>query len=454
MTLLEIPSPNEAPPGEEAQQGADRCAAQTRALQSAIDRCARAGGGVVRVAPGVHEIGTLRLADRVTLWLASGAILRGSGRIEDYPDDASSFVDAVGQPRGRALIVAHNVVDAGIEGEGVIDGFGAAFKTPRTYPQRPFLVRFVGCRDMRISGVSLRDSAAWVLHLMDCDGVRVRDIVVRSHVNHNNDGIDIDSCRDVEVVDCDIDTGDDAICLKSTLAKPCEDIRVTRCRLRSRCGAIKLGTESYGDMRRIVIEHCRIDDAGLSGIKIISMDGAVIDDVRISDITMSRGTGPIFVRLGARLRTYATGDVQKTVGAIRNVTIERIDAAVQLPPAGGTNYFTREPLPPSAFAGVLVTGVPGHAIESLHITDIRLHLPGGLSSTPAVDPPDMIDSYPEQFYFGTLPAHGFFIRHVRGVCIERATVELTSPDARPVVALRDVTNACVEVNDIVHREPA
>jgi polygalacturonase len=452
MTLLEIPSPNEVPPGEEAQRSSDRVAVQTRALQDAIDRCARAGGGVVRVSAGVHEIGTLRLANRVTLWLASGAVLRGSSEIADYSDDPGAFVDAVGQRRGRALIVAHDVVGAAIEGEGVIDGSGAAFKSPASYPQRPFLVRFVGCRDVRVTGVSLRDSAAWVLHLMDCDGVRIRDVVVRSHANHNNDGIDIDSCRDVEIVDCDIDTGDDAICLKATTAKPCEDVRVGGCRLSSRCGAIKLGTESYGDMRRITIDHCRIDEAGLSGIKVISMDGGVIEDVRISDITMSRGTGPIFVRLGARLRTYAAGDAVKPVGAIRNVTIERVDAEVQLPHTGGMNYFTHEQLPPSAFAGVLVTGVPGHAVEKLRIADIRLRLPGGLAAVPSSDPPEMIDSYPEQFYFGTLPAHAFFLRHVRGTTVDRVTVDLTSPDARPAVALRDAERCLVNVNGVVYGE--
>lgn len=233
-------------------------AVQTAAIQAALDACAANGGGTVLVPAGTYQIGTLRLESHVTLHLENGALLKGSSRMEDYPEVAGGFTDAVGQKRNRCLIYSNGSSRVAISGEGTIDGNGGAFE--KDQDGRPFMVRFINCTDVRVTGVTLRDSPGWVSHYLACENVLIHGVTIYSHCNGNNDGIDIDSCRRVRVTACDIDTGDDAICIKATRASACENIVVTGCVLRSIWGALKLGTESAGDFRNIVFSDIVIRD--------------------------------------------------------------------------------------------------------------------------------------------------------------------------------------------------
>lgn len=412
----------------------------TVAIQSAIDCCSRAGGGVVRVPPGVYLIGTLHLLSNVRLRVEAGATLLGSTDLSDYPDNIASFVDAVGQKRGRCLILAHSAFNIAIEGDGVIDGQGAVFTGPELFPTRPFLIRIIGCQDVELRDITLRNSAAWVCHLMDSVRVRVSGVTIDSRVNENNDGIDIDSCRDVQIENCDISTGDDAICLKATLPQPCTDITVERCTLRSECGAIKLGTESYGDFRRIRISNCLVKEGGLCGIKVLAVDGAIVEDVSISDIRMEESTGPLFVRLGGRCRVYRdlAGAIPpaRPVGRMTGVRIERIAANIIVPEHASRNYFTGEVIQPRAFSGMHISGIPGHAISDLHLSDFDIRFRGGGTVEDASNvPTEQITDYPEHFYFGVLPSYGLYMRHVERSILRNLRLELAESDARPAVYL-------------------
>ena len=231
---------------------------QTAAIQAAIDACAASGGGTVLVPAGTYITGTLQLRDRVTLHLENGAVLKGSDHLVDYPEILGSFTDAVGQKRNRCMFYAVGATGVAITGQGAIDGNGGAFG----YDQdgRPFLLRMINCRDVQLTGITLRNSPGWVSHYLGCENVHIHGISIHSHTNGNNDGIDIDSCRRFRVSACDLDCGDDAICIKSTRATPSENIVVTGCVIRSIWGALKLGTESAGDFRNIIISDCVIRD--------------------------------------------------------------------------------------------------------------------------------------------------------------------------------------------------
>ena len=162
----------------------------TRALQAAIDACAHAGGGTVCIPAGRYLTGSLLLKSRVTLHLEAGANLLGSTKLDDYTvriPATRSFTDNYTE---RALIYGDNLESVAIEGRGVIDGQGAAFKGE--HKVRPFLLRLVACREVAVRGVTLKDSAMWVQHYLACDGVLIDGIRVTSACNNNNDGIDID----------------------------------------------------------------------------------------------------------------------------------------------------------------------------------------------------------------------------------------------------------------------
>jgi polygalacturonase len=400
----------------------------SHAIQKAIDACCQAGGGTVQVVPGRYKCGTIILKDNVTLYLEAGATIIGSGDLADYRDDIEMFVDAVGHKRGRCLIYANQVKNIGIAGFGTIDGNGASFVpgTPR-HKERPFLVRIVNCTDVRVQDVTLMNSAAWVSHYLGSKDITIRGVKIHSRINENNDGIDIDSCQNVCVSDCNISTGDDSICLKATTTTPCRNIAVTNCVLSSGCGAIKMGTESIGDMKNVAISNCTIYDTGLCGIKILSMDGSCMENIVISNITMDQTTGPIFLRLGNRGNVYFSCQKPRPAGAIRNVTISNIQALV--------HADVKEK------SGILITGIPGHAIENLSLRDISMSLPGGGTKEDASRMvPERIADYPEHHYFGVLPSYGIFLRHAKEVQLDNIQIKLRARDEREAVYCENVAN--------------
>ncbi len=401
---------------------------QTSALQAAIDNAAAVGGGTVRVRPGVYHTGTLFLRSRVTLHLDNGCIIMGSPRIEDYPEVAGGFTDAVGQKRNRCLIYADGVVGTAITGQGIIDGSGGKFAFEED--GRPFMVRFINCRDVQVTGVTLQNSPGWVSHYLGCENVRIHGVTIRSRVNSNNDGIDIDSCRRVRISDCDIDTGDDAVCIKSTRAEASEDIVVTGCRISSDWGALKLGTESAGDFRNIIFSNIVIRDTNGGGLKLISMDGCCMENILVENIIMDNVSGPIFIRLGARLRQYFPDQPKRQVGRVRGVTIRNVRINVW---EEGFLLYGKYPRK----AGIIVTGIPGHNIEDVTFDNVRVSYPGDgtLSECPV---PEQEAEYPEFPVFHPLPSWALFLRHVRGILFRDCDFSTRAADARPPAYLQDV----------------
>jgi polygalacturonase len=419
---------------------------QTAEIQSAIDTCAATGGGTVFLPAGFYETGMLTLRSNITLHLDNGAILKGSPRMEDYPEVAGGFTDAVGQKRNRCLIYANSATGTAITGQGMIDGNGGAFGHDQD--GRPFMVRFINCSGVQVTGVTLKDSPGWVSHYLGCENVLIQGVTIRSHTNSNNDGIDVDSCRGVRIAGCDIDTGDDAICIKATRATPCENIVVTGCVIRSIWGALKLGTESAGDFRNIIFSDIVIRDTHGGGLKIISMDGCRIENIHVSNIIMDNVSGPIFVRLGGRLRKYFAGQPDRPVGIVKNVTIRNVTMRVW---EEGCPLYDRLPRK----AGIIVTGIPGHCIEDLTFENIDATFPGGGTAEESVhhDVPEQEKEYPEFPCFHPLPAWGFYLRHARNVRFRDVRMRTEKADMRAAFFSEDVEH--LRLNEVeINGNPA
>jgi polygalacturonase len=401
----------------------DGVTVNTTALQRAIDACSAGGGGTLALPAGRFVTGTLQLKDGVTLRFAPDAVLLGSTRAADYRT-IDPFIDGTGAERGYALITAVDAKQVGIEG-GVIDGQGAALKaTQSKFDVRPFLIRWVRCTDVVIRDVQLRNGGAWTMHFFQSKNVTAERVTIRSRGLSNNDGMDIDSSEDVRVRDCDIDTGDDAICLKTTSSRPCRNVTVTGCKLTSRCAAIKFGTESLGDFEHIQIDHCQIRDTRLGGIKLFSVDGAELHDVVISEISMEGVAVPIMIRLGARLKTFQPGDHPRPPGTLRDVTLKNIRATA------------------AQQIGILISGIPGHPVEALTLEHIQLQLAGDAQENEKVVIPEKEDAYPEITLFGSkLPAYGLFARHVVGLTLKDVGFTTETPDVRPAMVFQDVTKS-------------
>ena len=404
----------------------------TQQLQRAIDKCAETGGGVVTFAPGRYLTGTLRLRSHVELHLERGAVITGDTRARDksiYPV--------------RALIYAEDIEDAGISGQGTIDGQAntEAFLSQRFVVNddvRPNGLHFLRCRDLSFTDFNLINAGSWTFRLQECDGVRIHGINLRSLAQGNNDGIDVDA-RNVTISDCIIEADDDGICLKSDNPgfMP-ENITITNCIIASNCNPVKFGTASYAGFRNVVISNCVIrpttetniwhweehyDDlpagvlTGLAGIAIESTDGGVIEHVIIRDIVMEGIITPVFIYLGER-----RGGGK---GIVRDIHVSDITA--------------------TAFGNIpcIITGTPRSRIQDVTLRRIRVSHEGGRQPM-AERLAENVNGYPENRMFGRLnPAAGLYIRHADHVTVEEFESIARKDDLRPAVVTDDASDVAL-----------
>ena len=425
---------------------ADGVTVNTAAIQQTIDEVSRQGGGRVIIPMGKFVTGTIYLKSQVTLYLAAAAELLGSRSLSDYPRDnpGSGEVAAnLATPSGalsasefiQALIVADKAKHVAIEGPGVIDGRGQPDAFPVRHAERknqlgerPMLMRFYQCADVRFSEVTFKNPASWGVHLVDCDNVHFQGVTIRHRSNENNDGIDIDGCRNVFISDCDISSGDDAICPKSSHARPCENIFVKNCVIESDTAAFKLGTSSRAGFRNIVVSDCIMRNTRMGAIKLLCVDGGVLENVLINNIVMDQVEGPIFIRLGNRGAAFLTPEIDGSavkVGVLRNITISNIQATVR----------TED----RARSGIMISGIPGHKISGIKLDNIVIRYPG---MGPAVGTPKAVPEdpgkYPEQFFFGCLPSYGMYLRHAEDISLSRIKFSFSGEEKRPAMVLEDV----------------
>jgi polygalacturonase len=187
-----------------------------------------------------------------------------------------------------------------------------------------------------------------------------------------------------------------------------------------RTGRIKFGTESNGGFKNITISNCVFD--GCQGLALETVDGALLEDVTITNIAMRDIiTAPIFMRLGRRMR----GPEGVPIGALRRVIINGIVCS---------NSASR--------ISSILSGIPGHSIEDVKVSNIYVqHRGGGSKETAAIEPPESENAYPEPTMFGAMPAHGFYIRHAKNIQMSDIEIVSLNEDARPAVVLNDVQGA-------------
>jgi len=436
-------------------------------IQEAIDSCYHMGGGSVVFPKGAYLTGTIVLRANVTLHLEADAVLLGSSNLSDYKlsDKFLAEKNRYVNPAGKALIYAFGSDNISITGQGEIDGQGEFFEAmsrqesipvfrgeavaKKIYPQRPRLIEMIGCKNINIKNVQVKNSPSWGLHLIGCESVFIDQIRLDSHVRPNNDGIDIESCKTVFISNSFIYSDDDAICFKSSIeGLPVENVVVTNCILRSNCAAIKFGTPSAAGFKNIAITNCTIYDCAQDAIKFMAVDGGIVEDISISNITMHNVEGPIFMRLGnmgrkVQLNGFETyqqhAKEASPVGIMRNIRISGITASMKT--VNIQDSMLRVAWDKMAVLGIMVTGIPGHCIEDVTFNDIQLICPGGGSKQDALNIVlEIEDMYPEQHFFGILPSYGAYIRHAKGIVFNNVRFKLANQDFRPAIVTDDVEN--------------
>jgi polygalacturonase len=408
----------------------------TSSIQKAIDSCAVTGGQVY-VPKGVFLTGTIILKSNVTLHVAAGATLLGQQEAKFYPFQNSGIPFYGEDWAKQALIYCKNQTNVGIEGKGTIDGQGAAFQTstlkkPDRYKNRPYLLWFAGCENVSVTGVQLRNSAFWMQHYLGCKRVRIDGISVWNHSNKNNDLMDIDGCSFVTISNVIGDADDDGITIKSTSPLVSEYITITNCILSSHCNAIKFGTESVGGFRNITISNCVIKPsaqlttiygkpAGISGLSMEIVDGGIMENITIDNLAIDGAEVPIFVRLGNRARKHVASAPTPGLGVLRNISIANVVA-------------TR-----AGITGCSISGISKAPVENVTLSNITMELEGGGKAADASRTiEELEDLYPEASMFGQLPAAGFYIRHAKGIKLSDIQLHYKTPEQRPAFFVSDV----------------
>jgi polygalacturonase len=310
------------------------------------------------------------------------------------------------------------------------------------------------CRNVVLRDFSLLKGGHFGLLLTGVDNLTIDNL----KIDTDRDGMDIDCCKNVRVSNCTVNSPwDDGICPKSSFAlgynRPTENVNITNCYVTGAyrlgtvldgtwkkfdgstedhgkvggTGRIKCGTESNGGFKNITVSNCVFE--GCQGLALETVDGALLEDIAVSNITMRDIIScPIFLRLGSRLRgpKGAVGTDQSTVvGTLRRVLISNI-----------TSYNT------AGKFGSNITGIPGYPVEDIKISDIYVETVGGGTADQAkIQVPEKENMYPEPGMLGTLPAYGFYFRHVNRLEMSHVEVQPKAADARPCIYTDDVHRA-------------
>jgi polygalacturonase len=461
----------------------DGKALDSPAINKAIAAAAAAGGGTVLFTAGTYRSFSIRLKSNVALYLDQGATILaahpndGDGKYDlPEPNAWDQYQDFGHSHWHNSLIWGENLENVSILGPGRIWGKGLvrSGSQSRTKEQNDALEKqgpdpkagpwgYPNARDavepgwgnkaialklsrnVIIRDISILHGGHFAILATGVDNLTIDNV----KIDTNRDGIDVDACKNVRISNCTINSPfDDAICPKSSYAlgyaRVTENVTITNCQVSgydegtlfdgtykrdfrnangtfSPTGRIKFGTESNGGFKNITVSNCVFDYS--RGLALEAVDGALLEDVTISNITMRDiSNSPIFLRLGSRNR----GPRETTkVGAMRRVIISNIVV------------YNADPKYSS-----IISGIPGYLIEDVQLSNIRVYAKGGgTKEQAALEPPERENIYPEPAMFGDLPAYGFFIRHIKGLQMRDVEVSYLTSDQRPAFWLNDVIGA-------------
>jgi polygalacturonase len=437
------------------------------AINKAIDAAVAAGGGTVSFPAGTFVSGSIRLRSNITLNLDAGSIIEASGETASYdaaePNQWDKFQDFGHSHWHNSLIWGEGLENISIVGPGLISG--KALTRGERGGGADKAVALKQCHNVTLRDFSVSTGGHFGLLLTAVDNLTIDNL----KIDTNRDGIDVDSCRNVRISNCSVNTpNDDAIVLKGThalgAARSTENVTITNClvsgydigslldgtykRTVQRApdrdgptGRVKIGTESEGDFRNITISNVVFDRS--RGLALESVDGANIEDIAISNITMREvSNAPIFIRIGSRMRAPEG----TPIGSVRRVNIS--DVVV----------YNADPR-----YGSIISGIPGHDVEDVRLSNIRILYRGGLTlDQVAKQPSDLVNTfffrqsggvpprepydtperekeYPEPSMFGMMPAYGMFLRHARNIEVNNVAFGYMQEDRRPAFVLDQVS---------------
>ena len=431
------------------------------AINQAILAADSAGGGTIYIPAGNYMSYSIRLKSNITIYLESGATITAAapteteGYDEAEPNEYNMYQDFGHSHWKNSLIWGIGLENITICGQGTIDGTQGL--TRGGSPKKGLGNKAIAlklCRNIILKDLKMLFCGHFALMATGVDNMTIDNLMIDT----NRDGLDIDCCRNVRISNCTVNSPwDDAIVLKACYGlgffKDTENVTITNCMVSGYdrgtmmdgtykredpqapdkgfvTGRIKLGTESSGGFKNITISNCVFDRC--RGLALETVDGGHLEDITISNITMRDiVNAPIFLRLGARMRSPEG----TPVGKMRRISIDNI------------NVYNAD----SRFSCIM-SGIPGHNIEDVSLSNIRILFKGGYTKEDGkLVPAENEKDYPEPWMFGTIPASAFFIRHVKDISLSNIDIKFIEDDYRPAFVMVNAEN--VKMKDVTVQQP-
>lgn len=373
-----------------AEPGEKKC---TSAFAKAIAECASSGGGRVIVPKGSWHTGPIHLKSNVNLHLEEGAVLAFSDDLQDCLPAVMSSWEGLECMNYSPLIYAYCCTNVAVTGKGSLEPrmkkWARHFREATTdiqgargilykwgaedYPvekrvmpkaskavMRPQLIQMNRSVNVRLEGITVKDSPFWTIHLYQSENVVVRGLKVRAY-GFNNDGIDIEMTRNVIIEDCDICAGDDGFVMKAgrnrdawRINRPTENIVVRNSRIGTATALIAVGSELSGGIRNVCVHDCEVGDvARVYYVKTNHRRGGFVENVVIRDIKARSAVKLMAVETDVVYQWKVFPDYERRLTKISGLVLENVDCG-------------------SARSGVEIKGDAKMPIEGVAFRNVRI----------------------------------------------------------------------------------
>jgi polygalacturonase len=437
----------------------------TEAIQGAIDKAEKNGGGTIYFPAGEYLTGAIKLKNNITIHLDAGSILKFSTNFDHYLPFVQLRWEGTVMNSFSPLLFAKDVDNITITGRGTIDGQGEAWwkeiwriesakekleltkyqkmtqeanaglETAPYYERtrsflfhRPPLFQAFNCKNVRIEGVTIQNSPFWTINPAFCDNVTIDGVTIFNPHSPNTDGINPTSCKNVHISNCHISVGDDCITIKSgrdadgrKWATPTENVTITNCTMLNGHGGVVVGSEMSGGIKKITIANCVFDgtDRGIR-LKAARGRGGVVEEIRVSNIIMNNIKQEAFMLNLFYDKNTVEEPVSERTPIFRNIHISNVT---------GTNVNT---------AGRII-GIPEMPVHNVSFSNINMDAKEGFSVQTAND----VEFHDVKV--NTTIGASFKIENVKNIILDNVSTQTPLKDA-PIIKLDNVSNAMINNN--------
>jgi polygalacturonase len=387
----------------------------TEAIQNAIEKASKNGGGTIFFPAGEYLTGPIKFKSNITIYLDAGSVLKFSQNFDDYLPYVEMRYEGIMMKTFSPLFYGKDLENISIKGRGIIDGQGEAWwnevyrierakePLPQTKYQtmwleqnkgivyepyykrtidknffRPSFFQVLNCKNILIEGVTFKNSPFWTINPEFCENINITGITINNPHSPNTDGINPSSCKNVRISNCHISVGDDCITIKSgrdadgrKYGVATENVTITNCTMLSGHGGVVIGSEMSGGIKKVTISNCVFDgtDRGIR-IKAARGRGGVVEDIRVDNIVMKNIKKEAIIMDLFYDKDNPEEPVTERTPVFRNIHISDVTGG-NVNTAGYVRGIVEMPIQNITFSNINMDGKDGFTVDTA--SDVEFH---------------------------------------------------------------------------------